>query len=149
VLQIPDQFWRAKALTEMSSEEWEALCDGCGLCCLQKFKNGKTGKVQYTSISCYLLDIDQCRCKSYAERHQLVKDCVVLTPQRIFKAFWLPRTCAYRLLSEGKDLPQWHPLVSRDTEAVHAAGISARTMAVSEEYVHPDDVTYYLLEHKL
>jgi uncharacterized cysteine cluster protein YcgN (CxxCxxCC family) len=137
-------FWKIKSLQEMSREEWELLCDGCGRCCLRKFENKKTGKIHYTTVSCYLLDIHRCRCLSYADRARLVMDCTELKPEKIARMRWLPKTCAYRLLAERKDLCRWHPLVSGDPNSVHAAGISVQDRVISEAYVHPDDLEYYI-----
>ena len=142
-------FWESKTLEQMTNEEWEALCDGCGRCCLQKLEDRKTGKVQYTWVACYLFDTEKCRCISYAERIRLVKGCSVLTPSRIREYRWLPRTCAYRLVVEGKDLPPWHPLITGDENSVHAAGISIKGRAIPESHVHPDDVEYFALEGRL
>ena len=138
-------FWKTKNLQELSRQEWESLCDGCGLCCLQKLEDRKTGRIDYTSVSCYLLDIERCRCRSYENRMLLVRDCLQLTPANVVTFRWLPKTCAYRLLTAGKELYWWHPLVSGDAETVHRAGISARDRAISEEYVHPDDIEAYIL----
>ena len=141
-----NEFWKSKTLEQMTSEEWEALCDGCGRCCLQKLEDRKTGKVQYTWVACYLFDTEACRCTNYAERNRLVKGCTVLTPSRVRQYRWLPRTCAYRVVAEGKTLPPWHPLVTGDRDSVHAAGISVKGRAVSETHVHPDDVAYFAME---
>lgn len=147
--QQPDlPFWKSKTLDEMNPEQWESLCDGCGRCCLQKFQDGKTGKVTYTWVSCYLLDTQQCRCTDYAHRTVLVPDCLVLKPEMIPDLRWLPRTCAYRRLSEGKALYDWHPLVSGNPESVHQAGISVRDKAVCEVNVHPEDVDYYAIKDR-
>ena len=129
----------------MSPREWESLCDGCGLCCLQKLEDKKTGRIDYTNVACYLLDIENCRCRSYADRAHLVKGCLQLTPAKVIEYRWLPKTCAYRRLSQGKDLSWWHPLVSKDPESVHQACISARDRAISEEFIHPDDVIDYVI----
>ena len=142
----PKPFWELKSLEEMTQDEWEALCDGCGRCCLQKLEDRKTGKVQYTWVACYLFDTEACRCTNYAERIRLVKGCTVLTPSRVRKYRWLPETCAYRLIAEGKTLPSWHPLVTGDRNSVHAAGISMKGRAIPETHVHPDDVAYYAME---
>jgi len=139
-------FWESKHLEQMTPEEWEALCDGCGRCCLQKLEDRKTGKVQYTWVACYLFDTEECRCTNYADRIRLVKGCSVLTPSRVRAYRWLPRTCAYRLLAEGKRLPPWHPLVTGDRRSVHAAGISVKGCAISETHVHPDDVAFFAME---
>lgn len=149
-LRVKDQpFWTAMALQRMSRAQWESLCDGCGRCCLQKFQDGKTGKVTYTWVSCYLLDTQACRCSDYGNRNTLVPGCLVLTPQQIPRLRWLPKTCAYRRLSEGKDLEDWHPLVSGDPESVHQAGISVRGKAICEVHVHPQDVEFYALDQRL
>ena len=142
-------FWKTMALEQLSRGQWESLCDGCGRCCLQKFQDGKTGKVTYTWVSCYLLDTQACRCTDYGNRTRLVPDCLVLTADQIRRLRWLPRTCAYRRLSEGKDLDAWHPLVSGDPESVHRAGISVRDKAVSEAYIHPEDVDFYAIGYRL
>jgi uncharacterized cysteine cluster protein YcgN (CxxCxxCC family) len=142
-------FWKTTALERMRREQWESLCDGCGRCCLQKFEDGKTGKVSFTWVSCYLLDVQTCRCTDYGHRTILVPDCLVLTPEQIPRLRWLPKTCAYRRLSEGKDLDAWHPLVSKDPESVHRAGISVRGKAISEVHVHPEDINYYAIGYRL
>ena len=141
-------FWENKKLDELSSEQWELLCDGCGRCCLQKLKNPTTGKVYYTSVACHLLDLDTCRCSDYAMRHILVPDCVELKAGNIIKLRWLPKTCAYRLVAENKSLPEWHPLVSGDPESVHTAGMSVRHRAISETLVPPDELENYLLPQR-
>lgn len=125
-------FWRTKTLGEMDADEWESLCDGCGKCCLHKFEDDDTGEISYTRVACRLLDLESCRCANYPARKKLVADCELLTPAKIKTFRWLPSTCAYRLVAEGKDLPWWHPLVSGDPETVHAAGISVRGRAISE-----------------
>ena len=138
-------FWKTKTLPELTRQEWESLCDGCGLCCLQKLEDRKTGRIDYTSVSCYLLDTKRCRCRSYENRMFLVRECVELTPAKVAKFRWLPKTCAYRLLAAGQELHWWHPLVSGDAETVHLSGISARDRIISEEYVHPDDIEGYIV----
>jgi len=129
---VTAEFWRSKALGDMTRAEWESLCDGCGKCCLHKLEDSKTGQVQPTNIACKLLDRDAARCTDYRNRKARVPDCLRLTARKIATFPWLPRTCAYRLLAEGKPLPDWHYLVCGDREAVHQAGESVRGWTVSE-----------------
>ncbi len=125
-------FWRRKTLDEMTRAEWESLCDGCARCCLHKLEDEDTGEIATTNVACRLLDLATCRCTRYAERKRLVPDCVVLDPENVYQLSWMPTTCAYRLLAEGKDLPWWHPLVSGDPETVRTAGIAVGGFAISE-----------------
>ncbi|MBU6405982.1 MAG: YcgN family cysteine cluster protein [Alphaproteobacteria bacterium] len=119
-------FWKNKALAEMSEEEWESLCDGCGKCCLVGLEDEDTGEIYLTDVACKLLDGRTCRCKDYLNRKAFVPDCVKLTPENVPTLSWLPRTCAYRLVHEGRDLYPWHPLLTGDPESVHAANVSVR-----------------------
>ena len=125
-------FWKTKGLADMSRQEWESLCDGCGRCCLNKLENEATGEIYYTDVACRLLNTETCACMSYADRKRYVPECQILSPRMVRKLGWLPSTCAYRLVDEGKDLYWWHPLVSGDPETVHYAGISVRGRVVSE-----------------
>lgn len=137
------RFWRRKSLFQLDPQEWESLCDGCGRCCLHKLEDEDTGELLFTQVSCRLLDIGSCRCRHYPERQEHVPDCLNL--RQGFTAFhWLPTTCAYRRLFEGKDLPDWHPLVSGRAESVHEAGISVRDYAIPESQV--DDLEDYVIE---
>ena len=129
---MTDEFWKRKSLQEMTHEEWESLCDGCALCCLQKLQDEETDEIYFTDIACKLLDVDACRCTNYAARARLVSSCLVLSVDEPESFAWLPGSCAYRRLAEGKELPDWHPLVTGDAESVHDAGISVRGKAVSE-----------------
>lgn len=126
-------FWRRKALEAMTSEEWESLCDGCGRCCLVKLEDEDTGTVHFTSVACRLYDPQRCRCSDYRNRSDVVPDCVTLDAGNIRDLHWLPPTCAYRLVAEGKDLFWWHPLVSGDPESVHQAGVSVKGRVTASE----------------
>ena len=125
-------FWKVIPLDEMSGEQWESLCDGCGRCCLHKLRDEETEALSFTDVSCRLLDTESCRCRKYAARRDFVPDCVSLTPESLGEIDWLPPSCAYRRVAEGKDLLPWHPLVSGDPESVHRAGVSVRGRVVDE-----------------
>ena len=141
------RFWETVPLGRMTPEEWEALCDGCGKCCLNKLEDADTGEVAFTRVGCRLLDDQTCRCGNYAIRKTLVPECVVLTPKNIGDiAYWMPATCAYRLLHEGRRLELWHPLISGDPESVHEAGISVRGWTVPEYEVPEEDWEDYIIE---
>lgn len=132
-------FWEEKTLDEMNDQEWEALCDGCARCCLIKLEDEDTGQIVTSDVHCKLMDTNDCSCTQYMERQKLVPDCIKLTPQNVREIKWMPVTCAYRRLLEGKGLAWWHPLISGTRETVHQAGISVKDRAVSEELVGEDE----------
>ncbi len=137
-------FWKRKTLEQMTHAEWESLCDGCGKCCLEKLQDEETGEIAYTNVACRLLDTETCRCSNYSRRMSYVFECVKLTPRNITELSWIPRTCAYRLLAEGKDLFWWHPLVSGNPETVHQAGMSVRGRSVPVQIV--DDIEDHVVD---
>ena len=132
-----EPFWTRKELSDMTAEEWESLCDGCGRCCLLKLEDEDEQTVHYTDVACRLLDCDSCRCSDYANRLKEVPDCLKLDPVSLVERTWLPSTCAYKLLLHGKELHWWHPLVSGSTETVHQAGISVRHRVLRESDIKP------------
>lgn len=138
-------FWRAKTLQEMTPAEWESLCDGCGKCCLHKLEDEDTGEVFYTRVACAYLDHELCQCKDYEHRQTRVAGCVVLTPDSVKDTYWLPDTCAYRLIDESLPLFDWHPLVSGDPQSVHQAGMSVAGKVVAESAVAEEDYEDYVI----
>ncbi|PWW02205.1 hypothetical protein DFR52_102873 [Hoeflea marina] len=143
---IETPFWKTKSLAQMSGDEWESLCDGCGRCCLNKLEDWDTGEIAWTNIACTLLDGHSCRCKDYGNRQATVPDCISLTVKAVGEISWLPPTCAYRLVAEGADLYWWHPLVSGDPETVHQAGVSVRGRSVPEDGLDVDDYEDFLVD---
>ncbi len=138
-------FWRAKTLAQMTSAEFESLCDGCGKCCLHKLENEDNGDVFYTKVVCRFLDHNTCKCQTYSDRVQQVPDCVVLQPETVKETYWLPETCAYRLIDEGIPLFDWHPLVSGDPDSVHKAGMSVAGKVVHENNADLNDLEDYII----
>ena len=133
-------FWQTKTLGEMTPAEWESLCDGCGLCCLVRFEEEVSGDIIPTRVHCKLFDNQKCRCTDYEDRHRTVPDCIKLEAGNIDDLFWMPKSCAYRRLNEGKSLPRWHHLITGDRETVHELGISVRGQTISETALaRPDD----------
>jgi uncharacterized cysteine cluster protein YcgN (CxxCxxCC family) len=130
-------FWQKKSLAEMTRAEWESLCDGCGRCCLHKLRDEETGTIWWTNVSCRLLDTTACRCRDYKHRQARIPDCVQLSADNLGELDWLPPSCAYRRLSEGRPLAWWHPLVSGRPETVHEAGISVRGKTIDERHAGP------------
>jgi len=130
---LAKRFWEKKPLHKLNQQEWEALCDGCGKCCLNKLEDEDSGEVVLTRVACRLLDDQSCQCTQYPIRHQFVPECIVLKPDNLdTHAYWMPQTCAYRLLWQGDPLPDWHPLLTQDPQSVHAAEVSVRGWTVSE-----------------
>lgn len=141
------RFWERIPLREMTAKEWEALCDGCGKCCLNKLEDEDTGDVALTRVACRLLDNDSCHCAQYDIRQQFVPECIRMTPANIgTHAYWLPRTCAYKLLWEGHELYDWHPLISGTSESVHDAGVSVQGWTVPEFEVPEDEWEDYIIQ---
>ncbi|MES2340901.1 MAG: YcgN family cysteine cluster protein [Pseudomonadota bacterium] len=138
-------YWETKSLRQMTAAEWESLCDGCGLCCLVRFEDEDTGEIIPTRVHCRLLDAKTCSCSNYAGRKKHVPDCIKLTPQNVETLEWMPLSCAYRRINEGRGLADWHPLISGDPESVHRAGVSVRGQTISENALaRPEDATGYL-----
>ncbi len=133
-------YWERLSLAEMNDEEFEALCDRCARCCLHKLEDEDSGEIAYTDVACRLLDRDTCLCSDYARRTERVPGCVSMAPDRLAPLRWLPVSCAYRRLAEGRGLAWWHPLVSGDPDSVHLAGVSMRGRCISEQRIDPDDI---------
>lgn len=140
-----NDWWNRLTLGELSTEQWEQLCDGCGQCCLHVLEDNETGEFVRTSVHCRYLDASACRCKDYANRLQNVPNCVALTPATAVQYDWLPSTCAYRLRAAGLRLPDWHPLETNTSQSVQDAGISARGRIISEEFVPEDHMDDYVM----
>jgi len=140
-------FWETKKLSEMSTEEWESLCDGCAKCCLNKLEDEDTEEIFFTSVACDLIDLESCRCTKYQQRTVLVPECIDLTQHDFSDYTWLPSTCAYKLLSDGKPLPSWHPLISGTQASVFEVGAAIRSFAIKESQV--DDLEDHIIEWEL
>ena len=141
------RYWETTPLDRMTRKEWEALCDGCGKCCMNKLEDEDTGEVALTRVACRLFDDTTCRCAQYDIRHQFVPECITLTARNLQgHLYWMPETCAYKLLNEGKPLYDWHPLISGDAQSVHDAGISMQSRTVPEFEVSDDDWEDHLIE---
>lgn len=145
-MSLRPRFWE-KPLDTLTGEEWEALCDGCGKCCLHKAEDADTGRIYFSNIGCKLLDLDRACCTNYARRREHVPDCVRLTPETVGDIVWLPQTCAYRLRHEERPLPQWHYLICGDREAVHRAGQSIQGWTIAEH--EGQDLEDHLVEREI
>ena len=139
-------FWEQKKLADVTPDEWESLCDGCAQCCVVKLEDADTGDVHFTDVVCHLLDQQRCRCTDYPHRSIRVPDCVLLTPDNLDRLSWMPYSCAYRRLAEGRGLAWWHPLVSGSSDSVHESAASVRGKVVSEEYVEEDDLELHVID---
>lgn len=140
-----EPWWNTKSLAQLSTSEWESLCDGCAKCCLHKLEDEDTNEIYYTKVRCRYLDEDQCRCTDYSRRSIIVPNCIALSVEAVPSYDWLPSTCAYRLRANGEPLPEWHPLVSGSADSVHLAGVSIRGRSVSDEFVHPDGFEEHII----
>jgi uncharacterized cysteine cluster protein YcgN (CxxCxxCC family) len=144
------RFWETVPLDRMTQKEWEALCDGCGKCCLNKLEDEDTGEVALTRVACRLFDDTTCFCAQYPIRHQFVPECITLKPSNLDShAYWMPQTCAYRLLHAGLPLPGWHPLLSGDPQSVHDAGVSMLHRTVAEFEIDQDDWEDHIIEEPI
>lgn len=141
---LQEGFWRGRTLDELNPQEWEALCDGCGRCCLHKIID-EDDQLYATRVACHLLDVQQCRCTRYDERLTVVPECLNMTPKLAAELAWLPSTCAYRRVALGEELPWWHPLLTGSASAMHGAGASVRDQAVSELEIDEDDLEFYIV----
>jgi len=141
------EFWKHKSLNEMTDNEWESLCDGCGHCCVLRFQDEDTDEIYITDVVCGQLDLDCIQCNCYDTRQKIVPECLVVTPENAGQS-WLPPTCAYRLLAEGMPLPEWHHLISGDRDSVHRAGASVLGRVISEESVHPDEIEDRIIDRE-
>ncbi len=138
-------FWKTKKLEEMSQSEWESLCDGCGLCCLTRLEDEDSGAMALTNIACSYLDFETCGCTDYKNRKTNVPDCMSVTLKILPDLHWMPETCGYRLIHQGKDLYDWHPLVSGDIKTVHEAGISMSGNMISDKKVDEIDLEDHIV----
>lgn len=143
---MSSRFWETTSLVDMTTQQWESLCDGCGRCCLNKFEDEDNGRIYFTNVSCQLFDADRCRCSDYEHRAEKVPDCMLLSVDRLDILSVMPDTCAYKLLAIGEALPGWHPLVSGDPDSVRQAGMSVAGSVVSEEYIHPQQMVEHIID---
>lgn len=143
---MPENFWQTKKLEQMTDSEWESLCDHCARCCLLKLEDEDSGKLFFTNVSCHLLNIEKCSCKDYANRKFRVPECLLVRKMPLSEYQWLPPSCAYRLIAEGKALPGWHPLMSGNQQSVQQAGMTVDGFAMSEDHIHPEQLQDHIIE---
>jgi uncharacterized protein len=140
------EFWQTKTLDQMSTAEWELLCDGCAKCCLVKLEDHDTGEIFHTNVSCELLDTESCQCMDYEGRHNIVDDCIKLDRENIHALPWLPKSCSYRLIAAGQPLPEWHHLLTGSKQTLHSYGASLQGRVTSELHVHDDDIEDHIIQ---
>ena len=137
-------FWESTPLSRMTPTQWESLCDGCGLCCMEKLEDAETGAIYITSVACQYLDLSSSRCRIYETRTFINELCIQLTPEAVATYRWLPESCAYRRVLEGRSLPEWHPLLCGSAKQMKKAGVTACDRAVCGESIHPDDLHHFI-----
>ena len=139
-----NKFWETKNLIDMNENEWESLCDKCGKCCVIKLEDFDTQEVHYTNVSCNLLCEKSASCKDYENRKSIVPDCIILSPDNLKDLKWMPETCAYKLLNEGKNLPYWHPLLSGNDKDIVNSGNSVKNRVTNENKIKIKDLPDYI-----
>lgn len=148
--ELRTNFWDSVPLDEMTPAEWEALCDGCGKCCLNKLEDADTGDVYFTRIACRLFDAKTCQCSNYVQRKLHVPECVVLDPGTLENvSYWLPASCAYKRLFQGKPLPDWHPLLTGSSQSVHRARASVQNRTLSETDIPEEDWEDHIIDEDI
>ncbi len=143
---LEKEFWKKKKLNNLSKEEWEALCDRCGKCCVIKLEDVDTLKIHYTKVSCKLLCTKTAKCKNYVNRKNFVKDCVVLSYNNIELLNWMPKTCSYKLVHQGKDLPEWHHLIHGNFEKMLKEKKCVRDRVINEKNIRKKDLQDYIYD---
>ena len=145
---LEPEYWKKKSLEELLPHEWEALCDGCGKCCLNKLEDYESGEIELTNLACHLLDCRSCQCSDYENRFEIVPECILLTPKNVNEIKWLPKTCAYALIRDNKPLPSWHHLISGSKQTVHSTQNSVKTYAISEINIEIDEYENYIIDEE-
>jgi len=141
---LGNKFWETKNLIDMNENEWESLCDKCGKCCVIKLEDFDTQQVHYTNVSCKLLCEKSASCKDYENRKSIVPDCIILSPDNLKDLKWMPETCAYKLLNEGKNLPYWHPLLSGNDKEIVKSGNSVKNRVTNENEIKIKNLPDYI-----